>query len=129
MEKPGTDGGYSLTFMDAAGPVLGQQLGPTLMRTHGPDKCAGRPCCIHKPSSHHMVTWRLNWRADTRVMERLCPHGIGHPDPDHMTHVRSLTPEHDCPDEYPGDEGGECPYPHLGWQGTHGCDGCCRRPA
>lgn len=122
-----SDGG-DLTFMHAAEPILGAQVGLTLMRVHGRDKCDGRgvPCCIHDPSDHGMRTWPMNWRSDTGVMERICPHGIGHPDPDHMGYVRSLTPEHECPDEYPGDEGGDCPHPHLEWQGVHGCDGCCR---
>lgn len=118
-----------LTFMNAAEPVFGAQAGPTLMYVHGRDKCEGRgiPCCIHDPSDHGMRAWPMNWRSDTEVMERMCEHGTGHPDPDHMAYVRSLTPEHDCPDEYPGDEGGACPYPHLEWQGVHGCCGCCRR--
>ncbi len=116
-----------LTFMHATAPVLGAQAGLTLMNVHGRERCEGRgiPCCIHEPSIHHMREWPMNWRSDTGVMERICPHGTGHPDPDHMAYVRSLTPEHECPDEYPGDEGGECPYPHLSWQGVHGCDGCC----
>jgi hypothetical protein len=69
------------------------------------------------------------WRGDTRVMERICPHGIGHPDPDHMAYVSSLTPEHICPDDGPADESAACPYPHLDWQGVHGCDGCCNEKA
>jgi len=71
-----------------------------------------------------MVSWPMNWRADTGVMERMCPcpREVGHPDPDHMAYVNSLTPEHDCPGV------GECQYPHLGWQGVHGCDGCCFPP-
>lgn len=89
---------YDLTF-----------AGPDLIQVHGRSACQGRgiPCCIHAPSSHHMVTWPMNWRADTGVMERLCLHGIGHPDPDHMAYVRSLRRG-------------------LEWQGVHGCDGCCQ---
>ena len=45
-----------------------------------------------------------------------------HPDPDHMAYVRSLTPEHECAGL------GECLFPHLGWQGVHTCDGCCKPP-
>ena len=115
--------------VNATEPVFGIQLGRASLRTHKPEKCAGRPCCVHNPSGHHMRDWPMNWRSDTGVMERMCPHGTGHPDPDHMAYVRSLTPEHDCPDEYPGDvfQSGECPYPHLEWQGVHSCDGCCAR--
>jgi len=120
---------YDLVGMQVAEPVFGEQAGMALLQTHAADKCAGReiPCCIHRPSAHRMVTWPMNWRGDTGVMERICPHGVGHPDPDHMAYVKSLTPEHDCP----GDHGTwfdprECEYPHLDWQGVHGCDGCCR---
>jgi hypothetical protein len=96
-----------LTFMHAAESLHGFQRGVILMQTHGRDKCDGRACCIHDPSDHHMRTWPLNWRSDTGVMERICPHGVGHPDPDHMAYVRSLGAG-------------------LEWQGVHGCDGCCR---
>jgi hypothetical protein len=91
--------------------------------THPRSQCQGRdlPCCIHSPSDHRMRGWRMNWRDDTGVMERLCEHGVGHPDPDHLAHALSLTPEHECPDE------DECGYPHLEWQSFHGCcpERCC----
>lgn len=44
-----------------------------------------------------MVLWPQHWRGDRHLMERICPHGVGHPDPDDIN-----------PD------------------GVHGCDGCCR---
>jgi hypothetical protein len=75
--------------------------------THGPDKCAGQNCCIHNPSPHHMVTWPMRWRADTGKMERICEHGIGHPDPDDAAYWERLG---------------------QGCRNIHGCDGCCRRP-
>lgn len=83
-----------------------------LTNVHHPDRCAGRPCCVHNPSDHHMREWRTNWRADRGLMERICPaHGIGHPDPDHMTFVRETRSEEDA------------------WaEGVHGCCGCCRTP-
>ena len=81
---------------NATEPVLGAQRGMTLLRVHDSANCEGRACCIHHPSGHHMVTWPQNWRADRRLMERICPHGVGHPDPDDLN-----------PDS------------------THGCDGCC----
>lgn len=63
------------------------------------------PCCLHGPSDHHMATWRLNWREDREIMERLCPeHGVGHPDPDDLRIRSGVDP------------------------GVHGCCGCCRRP-
>lgn len=90
-----------LVFMDAAEPVFGAQQGLTLLNVHEPAKCAGEVCCIHNPTDHHMRTWRQNWRGDKGMVERLCPHGIGHPDPDDLL-VRTTR-----------------------WAGVHGCDGCC----
>lgn len=75
--------------------------GDVLVNVHDPSKCKGEACCIHNPSDHHMVTWRQNWRSDRRIMERICPHGIGHPDPD----------DPKTSDKY---------------EAVHGCDGCCR---
>lgn len=85
-------------------PRFGIQVGAAVLRTHGPSKCAGETCVIHNPSDHHMRDWLMNWRGDRGLMERVCPHGVGHPDPDALAfHVRN------------GRE----------WQGVHGCDGCC----
>lgn len=73
--------------------------------THNADECSGEHCCIHNPSDHPMRSWPLNWRADKGIMERICPHGVGHPDPDDAAHhIRN------------GRE----------YLTTHGCDGCCR---
>jgi len=69
---------------------------------HKKAACKGPWCPIHKRSAHHMRSWPQNWRDDTRIMERICVHGVGHPDPDDPSSV---------------DEGG-----------VHGCDGCCRPP-
>jgi len=68
-----------------------------VLRTHYPSECAGRPCPVHARSDHPMRAWPQHWRADRGLMERICPHGVGHPDPDD-------------------------PSPNR----THGCDGCCR---
>lgn len=87
---------FDLTFVRAG-----------LLRVHTADQCAGRkiPCCIHNPSDHHMVTWPQNWRGDRGMMERLCPHGNGHPDPDDLS-VRTTS-----------------------WARLHGCEcGCCAKP-
>lgn len=59
-----------------------------LLRSHGLEDCAGHPCSLHAPSDHHMREWRLHWRGDRGLMERICPeHGVGHPDPDHLGYV------------------------------------------
>lgn len=82
-------------------PVFGAVIGERELHTHADDKCAGEFCVVHKPSDHHMVSWPLLWRADKGVMERICMHGVGHPDPDDL--------------EYQGDTS----------LAVHGCDGCC----
>jgi hypothetical protein len=66
------------------------------------------PCPIHASSDHHMKDWRMHWRADRYLMERICEHGVGHPDPDHMAFIERR-------------RGKEFAEGH----GIHGCDGCC----
>jgi hypothetical protein len=75
-----------------------------LMNVHSPKLCAGRACVLHNPSDHSMRSFPLTWRDDGRFMERTCPHGIGHPDPDDAAYRRSINQS----------------------IGVHGCDGCCR---
>lgn len=74
-----------------------------LANVHPPERCAGQACVIHNPSDHHMRSWPLVWRGK---MERICPHGIGHPDPDESAYLKSMG--------YGG--------------GVHGCDRCCVKP-
>lgn len=88
--------------INIAEPTFGIQVGKRALQVHSPDKCAGGICCIHNPSDHHMKSWEMNWRGDRGIMERLCTHGVGHPDPDDLLMRTS--------DSY----------------GVHGCDGCCR---
>jgi hypothetical protein len=64
------------------------------------------PCCIHNPSKHHMVTWPMHWRDARAIMERICAHGVGHPDPDDAAY-RAGRGDTDT---------------------VHGCDGCCAPP-
>jgi hypothetical protein len=52
---------------------------------HRLDECSsGLACCIHNPSDHPMKEFPLVWRDDKNAMERRCPHGTGHPDPDDL---------------------------------------------
>lgn len=96
-------------IVDVAEPMFGIQIGKQTLNTHAPDQCSGAWCCVHNPSPHHMATWPMNWRSDRNLMERRCPHGVGHPDPDHLGHVRrTLGPL------------------EAGYESVHGCDGCCR---
>ena len=80
--------------------------GGILTNVHRAGQCVGEHCWIHNPSEHHMVAWPMSWRADKRTAERVCPHGIGHPDPDDVAFNarigRGVT--------------------------IHGCDGCCTDP-
>lgn len=82
------------------GEALTEHSGERLVGVHAPAACAGRACTIHRRSDHHMRPWPQHWRSDLSVMERICPHGIGHPDPD----------------EY------------ASYTDMHGCDGCCCPP-
>lgn len=70
--------------------------------THDKSQCNGEPCPVHNPSNHHMRKWPLNYRMDRGITERICPHGIGHPDPDDIF--------------------------AIGYNAIHGCDGCCCGP-
>lgn len=97
-------------FVNAAVGPSGEQIGLTLVNVHSEDQCRGRQCCIHNPSDHHMVTWPQNWRDDRGLMERICPHGVGHPDPDDLYYKELVG-------------GPEKAY----WESIHGCCGCCTR--
>lgn len=81
------------------------------MNVHDRSACVGYACCVHNPSDHHMYGWRQHWREDCQLMERLCRHGVGHPDPDHVAYVRRT-------------RGDGAARTHE----VHGCDGCCAPP-
>jgi hypothetical protein len=83
----------------------------SMLRTHPEVVCSGR-CSIHNPSSHPLNTAPLNWRADRHLMERICDHGIGHPDPDDLAYKKRML-------------SAEVYLSHA--YGIHGCDGCCQR--
>ena len=72
------------------------------LKVHERTKCRGTHCAIHNPSQHFMRQWPTHWRYDAGKMERLCPHGVGHPDPDSIAY---------------------------GEDSVHGCDGCCSAEA
>jgi hypothetical protein len=46
-------------------------------------------------------------------MERICPHGVGHPDPDDLAYRISIAKKMGKDTKY---------------LGIHGCDGCCTPP-
>lgn len=82
-----------------------------LLIIHKREKCAGEFCPVHNASDHHMRTWRLHWRDDQQIFERICFHGVGHPDPDTIAFLKRTAGE---------DFGGIA--------AVHGCDGCCTSP-
>jgi len=81
--------------------------GLVLSGVHSKDNCISKRCAFHNPSNHHMRTWRLHWRDDRQIFERICEHMIGHPDPDQFEYWKEMDQE---------------------WQAAHGCDGCCQPP-
>lgn len=70
-------------------------------------QCSGHHCWVHNSSQHHMTTWPINWRYDTYTAQRLCPRGIGHPDPDDVAYNASIGMD----------------------VSVHECDGCCAASA
>ena len=72
-----------------------------VIHTHRAEHCMGDRCTIHKRSDHSMRAFPQHFRTDRGIMERVCPHGIGHPDPDDYAVQLSKA------------------------EGIHGCDGCC----
>ena len=75
-----------------------------IRNVHLRDECRGSICVLHYPTHHVMSEFPLHWRWDRAIFERICPHGIGHPDPDQFDYWQM--------------EGKE-------YEAIHGCDGCC----
>lgn len=71
------------------------------LKVHNKEKCKHTHCPIHNPSDHCMVDWPTHYRDDRGIMERICIHGTGHPDPD----------------DWKIQNGKD--------DGIHGCCGCC----
>jgi hypothetical protein len=90
---------------DATDPFIGAHQGVAVLENvHLPASCEGEFCVIHNPSEHHMRSWPLVWRDDKGVMERMCAHGVGHPDPDDAAFQARVG---------------------RGSLNIHGCDVCC----
>lgn len=69
---------------------------------HDELSCRGEHCTLHNRSEHHMRSFPQHWRSDRGLIERICLHGIGHPDPDEIELNKNA-------------------------RGVHGCDGCCMK--
>lgn len=64
-------------------------------------------CAIHNPSYHPLSDAKQFMREDKSwLIERICDHGIGHPDPDSASFIAKQ-------------EGNKSIW-------VHGCDGCCQ---
>lgn len=84
----------------------GYWIGGTLVhKVHAETQCAGEVCVMHSPTEHHMATWPILWRVDRQIVERMCEHGVGHPDPDQWTYWQRT---------------------HRMYEQVHGCCGCCQ---
>lgn len=70
------------------------------MWIHSGATCVGERCPVHNPSVRAKSIGVTHYRFDRGIMERICEHGVGHPDPDDIR-VR-------------------------GGDSIHGCDGCCK---
>ena len=80
-------------------------------RVHSKAQCkvtrkAGGPknCVLHRPTIHRLTGSPQILRT-SGLIEDLCIHGVGHPNPDSVAYYRWST----------GDD----------YWGIHGCDGCC----
>lgn len=95
-----------LLYLDENGNYTAtDEPGVNLGNVHSPAACAGRGCGIHNhPSEHPLKDARLSWREDRGILERICKHGVGHPDADSAKYLDSIG---------------------LGAENVHGCDGCC----
>lgn len=77
-----------------------------VLGVHSADHCAPMPCPVHRPSNHHMREWPKDFKREWRIVTRVCPHGIQHPDPDDLDWLERMRRPTDLPR-------------------AHECDGCC----
>lgn len=80
--------------------------------------CDAYGCCLHNPSDHSLreapLVWRQAGAFDIKPshMERVCEHGVGHPDPDGLAFLRRNNA-----------------LELVEALSVHGCDGCCGDPS
>jgi len=84
------------TFTDSTGLKI---------QTHHSRDCKGENCSIHNPSSHKLDKARQVWDDENKLMQRVCEHGLKHPDFDDV--------------KFNKDAKSNANY------GKHNCDGCC----
>jgi hypothetical protein len=88
--------------------VITTGTGQSLIVHNRDEMCDVLGCAIHNPTEGVHSEWPTHWRGDRGIMERLCAHGVGHPDPDGIAFIRRTK----------GDEIADA-------EAVHGCDGCC----
>lgn len=101
---------YCYNHAHAEGAVKLENSDEELIYVHSQLLCDGRPCPLHNRTDHHMRKFPQHWRDERQFMERICTHGIGHPDPDQWDFlVRQM-----------GKKGAKAEF-------IHGCchEGCC----
>jgi hypothetical protein len=81
-----------------------------LFNVHAKETCRGW-CVIHNPMPGPWDEWPTHWRDDMGIMERLCPHGIGHPAAEELVNSFSIG-VHPC-------DGCPCSLPDLEPMATH----------
>lgn len=80
-----------------------------VLRTHERNEdCEQNGCALHNPSDtvQNRERWPYNWRTDRGILERICEHGVGHPDIDSANFLRRIGKAE---------------------ENVHGCDFCCSR--
>ncbi len=83
--------------------------GVYVLTTHTINEGCAYGCVIHNPDRNaveNVEHWQYNWRTDRGIMERICEHGVGHPDSDSARFLDGIG---------------------QSYQNIHGCDGCCSR--
>lgn len=80
--------------------------GRALVDVHSPTACADQPwgCWIHRPFAWALASAPVKWRSDRGIAERVCAHGVGHPDLQAQIYAARVD--------------------HRDIS-VHGCDGCC----
>lgn len=91
-------------YTDVAETPKGKKI--ATLRVHSPSDCLGdHPCAIHNtPSDHPLSEAPMFWRQDIGLLERICGHGVGHPDFDSTQWLESVGKDS---------------------HSSHACDGCC----
>lgn len=102
------EGVYVVARPELRQDLISQRDG-SLLATHPADRCEGRNCVIHNPSDHALKDAPIDWDPGTRRTNRICTHGVHHPDPDHLSFVYET-------------------YGMFEWMQHkhHRCDGCCK---